>query len=137
MPRSFRFSHLVAALLVAFLAFGCKKRPPEPAPESPVIPLSVEHTGPPVTEDEARVFGDQLTKAVAAGDRAAINDLLRLKDMLDRSVSDLGFCPRSGKTFSRVLPRGSVTFRPNSSSWFRAVEATPFCASGPRVAGRM
>ena len=76
---------LYPAVVVAALVAGCKKNDapiPEAAP-------AAAHVGPPLTDDDARAFGEELAAAITTGDQAAADRLFRLADIVDRSVSNL------------------------------------------------
>jgi tetratricopeptide (TPR) repeat protein len=77
---------LVLALVVT-LAVGCKKKNPDPDAAGPAP--RVEHTGPPLTEDDYKEFGAKLEKAVIDGDKAEVDRLVRVLDLFERSISDL------------------------------------------------
>jgi tetratricopeptide (TPR) repeat protein len=89
MSRIFPSSLLLVA--IAVLVVGCKKKLPDPDPDpdaaDPAPP--VEHTGLPLTEQDYQEFGQSLEKAVATGDKATVDRLLRLMDPFERSFSDL------------------------------------------------
>jgi tetratricopeptide (TPR) repeat protein len=83
MPAVRRFLPAVALVALGALA-ACSKK--VPAPDAPA-PAAV-HTGAPLTDDDYRKFGKELERAAAAGDRETVKRLLRLSDMVARSVSD-------------------------------------------------
>jgi tetratricopeptide (TPR) repeat protein len=77
----------LVVVLAATLVAGCKKKGPDP--DAPGPAPAVEHIGPPLTEDDYREFGEKLEKAVADGDRAELDRLVRILDLVERSASDL------------------------------------------------
>src|SRR5436190_9363928 len=78
---------VVVGIWRSFLFSGGKTKVLDPENITPA-PQMVG-TGPPVTEAEARKFGQDLEKAFASGDKATLARLYRLSDIADRSVSDL------------------------------------------------
>lgn len=94
----------VALLAVLLLAAGCGKRLPPPEEATAAPPAA--HTGPPLTEDDYRAFGQELERAVAAGDAAVVNRLLRMRELAERSVADI----RLSETNLKALRAGLTGF---------------------------
>lgn len=87
----------VALLAVVLFAAGCDRavEPPDAAAVPPpatrrAATAPPAHTGPPLTDDDYRAFGRELEKAVTAGDVAAVNQLLRLPEVIERCLADFG-----------------------------------------------
>jgi tetratricopeptide (TPR) repeat protein len=95
MPNLFASSRWLALVGLIVLVVGCKKKVPDPESADPA-PAMV-HTGPPLTEDDCKEFGEKLEKAVADGDSATVNKLLRINDLFERSISDLGLSAKDKK----------------------------------------
>lgn len=81
-----RFPFTAGCVLFALLAAGCNPKPPAPSDGSPA-PRIVE-TGPPVTEAEAVEFGKKIESAMTNRDAEALASLVRVDDLVRRSVSD-------------------------------------------------
>lgn len=88
MARAFVVCAFVA-LVAGFAAVSGRHyfKKPFPASDSPVPAFA--HAGAPVDEQEAMVFGLELETAVAERDRATVERLLALSDVLKRATSDL------------------------------------------------
>ena len=82
-PHYVRPAAVAVALLVALV--GCK-RPALPSVGS-AAPKMAE-SGPPVTEQEAEEFGRQVVAAFAAKDADALNRVLAIDDLCERSISE-------------------------------------------------
>ncbi len=94
---------ICSLVVVALLALvGC--RPSTPPSAGSAAPPAVS-VGPPVTEAEAWAFGDQVTVAMKAKNVAALAKLLRLDDLIERSVSDYGMTADELKGFRDGLAK--------------------------------
>lgn len=74
---------------------GCQRGVPNAASPAPAMKV----TGAPITEAEAEEFADRMTQAVAARDAAAIDRLVRMGELGERLVSDLGMPAVQRKAF--------------------------------------
>jgi tetratricopeptide (TPR) repeat protein len=91
-PRAVAF--LCAALVLT--QTGCQKGLPDPASPAPALENA---DSPPPTGQEARHFAERMLRAVRARDAAAIDALLRLRDLSERLVSDLEVSPNERRSF--------------------------------------
>lgn len=78
---------LVCAVAALLLPSGCGKKPPPPESATPAPPIL--NAGPPPTDEEVTAFASRLEKAVGNGDTAAVQDCLRVDNLIDRCISDL------------------------------------------------
>jgi tetratricopeptide (TPR) repeat protein len=78
----------MALCAAAIVAVSCNKKSALPSPETPAPPM--QPFGPPPTEEEAKQFAQKLEEAVRAHDVSTVEQLLRTRDLVQRSVSDLG-----------------------------------------------
>lgn len=85
-----RYQFRTALVLVplSLLATGCGSKS-NSGTAIPATAPQVVLTGPPVTADEAKQFGEALEKAIAANDRPSVEKLLHVGEIVDRCVSDL------------------------------------------------
>jgi tetratricopeptide (TPR) repeat protein len=100
-------------LLVSFgvcllvVTAGCNKAAPKPDTPAPGVKGAGSHP----TTEEVQQFADKMTKAVEAADSAEINRLIRLLDLVERSISDFGLSDKQRRSFmhglSEALPRGT------------------------------
>jgi tetratricopeptide (TPR) repeat protein len=95
-PSLFASSRWLALVGLTLLAVGCKKKVPDPESAGAAPPMA--HTGPPLTEDDAKEFGEKLEKAAATGDTATANKLFHVNDLIERSISDLGLSASEKKS---------------------------------------
>jgi hypothetical protein len=96
MRRSLRPLRLLLGCIL-LSALACNKGADVPEVATPAPP--VKSLGPPVTEDEARQFAEQLSQALKAGDTLKTERLLHMMDLFDRLVSDLGLSARDRRDF--------------------------------------
>lgn len=96
MPRLVTSTRWLALVGLIVILVGCKKKVPDP--DSAGAAPAMVHTGPPLTEEDGKEFGEKLEKAVIAGDTATVNKLFRINDMIERSVSDLGLSASEKKS---------------------------------------
>jgi hypothetical protein len=80
---------------------GCKRPLPDPASPAPAM----QDAGPPPTEAEAKEFADRMTQAVQARDAAAIDQLVREEDLIERIISDLGLSTRQRQAALRGMAK--------------------------------
>lgn len=86
---------LAVVALTGLLVVGCKKKVRDPESAGPAP--AAAHTGAPLTENDCKEFGEKLAKAVADEDKAAVKNLFRVNDLIERSVSDLGLTANEKK----------------------------------------
>jgi len=102
---------LVGAVVAVVLGFKNAANGPAANVHAAATPAPpAKSAGPPVTEAEAKQFAAALTQGVNAGDGAAVDRLLHLKDLLERLVSDLGLTAAERQACLRAL---DTTFREN------------------------
>ncbi|MBA4191547.1 MAG: hypothetical protein C0467_26505 [Planctomycetaceae bacterium] len=88
MPNIFRSNSRLAAFLVsAVLISGCK-RTDTVTPDAAIPPVA-DLSNVPLTDADYSEFGRSLEKAVAAKDRTAVNQLLRMKEVMQRAHREL------------------------------------------------
>jgi tetratricopeptide (TPR) repeat protein len=108
MRSLFASSQWLALVGLTVLVVGCKKKVPDP--ESAGAAPAMVHTGAPLTEDDCKAFGEKLETAVAAGDTAEVNRLLRINDLIERSVGDLGLTASEKKSLLAGAARAGGQF---------------------------
>lgn len=74
--------------LCSLVVAGCSSKS-NSGPVTPTAAPQMVQTGPPVTAEEAKQFGEALEKAVAAIDRPNAEKLFHMSELVDRSISDL------------------------------------------------
>src|SRR5262245_53124055 len=129
-------------VLVVVLVAGCN-RGSDTAPVAPAP--SVQPAGPPPTEEESRRFASELESAMCDGDAVKVGSLLRLDDLIARSISDVDLPTdvrerflkgaQAGQTGGQGLPAALVAKVKNGGSYkFRKYYAT---GAKPHVLFRM
>lgn len=108
MPSFFSSSQWPVLVGLTFLIVGCSKNLPDP--DSAGAAPAMAHTGAPLTEDDCKKFGENLENAVLAEDTAEFNRLFRFKEMLERSVSDLGLSASEEKGFVAGASKAGSAF---------------------------
>ncbi len=91
MRPHFRPARLLLGCLL-LLTHACAKRADVPEVATPAPPA--KQIGPPVSEEEARQFAEQFTRALQAGDMEQMHRLLHMPDLVERLVSDFGLSER-------------------------------------------
>jgi tetratricopeptide (TPR) repeat protein len=103
MPSLFSSSRWLLLVVGTCLSVGCQKKTRDPDSADPAP--AIKHTGPPVTEDECKEFAKKLEKAVADGNKAEFDKLIRVVGLLERSISDLDLTANEKK---RIISGASV-----------------------------
>ena len=99
---------LFALTVAGFVTLvGCKPAVP---PVGSAAPPAVS-SGPPVTEAEAWAFGEKVVAAMQAKDVPAVAALLRIDDLMERSVSDFGFTANEMTSFRDGVSRSGGSQR--------------------------
>ena len=101
MSRSFRHGYLF--VLASILFVGCGKKD-LPDPDSAGPAPAAASVGPPLTDEDYKAFSQQLENAVATGNTADADHLLRLLDLFERSIGDLEL----GAQFKKDLAKGAA-----------------------------
>ncbi len=107
MQRMFPSSRWLVLIAVGLFALGCKKKLPDPDSAGPAPPVV---QGTPATEDECKEFGEKLAKAVAEGDKAEVDRLIRINDLIGRCISDLGMSASEKQAFLTGAAKSSGQF---------------------------
>jgi tetratricopeptide (TPR) repeat protein len=107
-PTLFKFTRWPLVFGFVLFVAGCKKELPNA--NTPGVAPAAVHTGAPLTEADGQAFGAKLESAIAAGDTAAVKDLMRPAEILERSVSDLGLSSSDKKNLFTLGERVSSTF---------------------------
>lgn len=90
---------VLLCIAVLLTQMGCQRTMPNAASPAPAIKVM----GSPLTGEEVKEFTDRMTQAVTARDAAAIDQLVRMEDLGERSMSDLGMPAEQRRAFLKGM----------------------------------